>query len=84
MPYSKFFLAGIVLVGGIGLATLTRVSAQDEVAPSEPSHVEAIEGTSLKRVTLSERAAERLGIATAPVVEDEVDGKAQMLSLIHI
>ncbi|MBA3450693.1 MAG: hypothetical protein H0T18_05720, partial [Chloroflexia bacterium] len=78
MRHSNVLMAGIVLVGGIGLATLTRVSANDEAAPVEPSHVEAIEGTDLKRVTLSERAAERLGIETVPVVEEQADGKVQM------
>ncbi|MBA2598141.1 MAG: hypothetical protein H0V00_16065 [Chloroflexia bacterium] len=77
MRYSKLFMAGLVLVGSFGLATMSRVEAQDEAVPSEPSHVETIEGSDLKRVTLSERAAERLGIATAPVVADEGSGAGQ-------
>ncbi|MBX6342203.1 MAG: hypothetical protein IRY97_07075, partial [Thermomicrobiaceae bacterium] len=41
---------------------------------SEPAKVEEIPGTDLKRVTLSSEAAERIGIATAPVRDEQVGG----------
>lgn len=59
-------LAGIA-AGGCG--------ARPEATDSEagPAHVEPIEGSDLHVVTLTARAAERVGIATAPVVD--VDGR---------
>ncbi len=38
----------------------------------EPARLEEIEGSDLKRVILTEKAAERLGIETAPVLEEQV------------
>jgi hypothetical protein len=38
----------------------------------QPSYLEPMEGTDLKRVVLTEKAAERLGIQTTPVHEQEV------------
>ncbi len=79
MRSTKIVMAGIVLVGGLGLATMTRVAdTAGETAAGEPSHLEKIEGTDLGRITLSERAAERIGLATAPVAGEEIDGKSQM------
>jgi hypothetical protein len=39
-----------------------------------PSQVDKIEGSELSRVTLTERAAERIDLKTASVGEQEVDG----------
>jgi hypothetical protein len=39
-----------------------------------PAQVEKIEGSALSRVTLTERAAERIGLETASVREQELDG----------
>ena len=39
---------------------------------NEPAKVEPIEGTDLSRVILTEKAAERLGIETAPIGDAEV------------
>jgi len=47
-----------------GSSTPETASAQSD---SRPARLEPIRGTSLHRVILSERAAERLGIETAPV-----------------
>ncbi|MGH3927093.1 MAG: hypothetical protein ACRDTT_30205 [Pseudonocardiaceae bacterium] len=44
------------------------VSDKHEIV--EPATLEQVEGTDLKRVTLTQRAAERLGIQTAPVETD--------------
>jgi multidrug efflux pump subunit AcrA (membrane-fusion protein) len=44
----------------------------EEAGESEPAYVEAIEGTELNRVTLTEHAAQRLGIETAEVTEEMV------------
>ncbi|MGH8580961.1 MAG: hypothetical protein ACREVK_12875 [Gammaproteobacteria bacterium] len=51
-------------------------SAQKSDAPTkiEPATVEKIEGTELNRVTLTEKAMQRLDIQTAPVREEQVNG----------
>lgn len=58
----------LVAVLSPGLAACGRAMAeQDEVTDDPPAMVEPVEGTALSRVTLSQRAAERLGIQTAQV-----------------
>jgi hypothetical protein len=56
----------------LALATLAALLGACAPAPSEPTEpepavVEAIDGSVLKRVTLSDDAVERLGIETSPV-----------------
>ena len=55
----------VVLVG----LELTEREAEEDAAAggSEPAHVEPISGSALSRVTLTESAAERLGLETAPI-----------------
>jgi hypothetical protein len=79
MRRTNLFIAGIVLVGGLGLATtMNRVTATvEEAGHREPAIIEAVDGTSLYRITLSERGAERVGLETAPVAEEAVSGKIQ-------
>jgi hypothetical protein len=78
MRRTNLFLAGIVLVGGIGLVTMTQASATVDVpGHTEPATIEPIDGTSLYRMTLTDRAAERVGLETAPVAEQQVSGKIQ-------
>jgi CzcA family heavy metal efflux pump len=64
-----------VMVVILAIASLPlSACAQTPTAPEkvQPAHVEPIEGTDLKRVVLTEKAAERLGIETAPVREEQV------------
>ena len=55
------------------LASLLSACAQDSDMDEavEPAHLEEIEGSDLSRITLTERAAERLGIVTVRVREEE-------------
>ncbi len=62
--------AAALMVGGLGLAACSPV--EEEVALAEPSHVEEIEGSEFLQITLEERAAERLELQTAPVVEKKM------------
>ena len=51
-----------------------------EAVEGEPAVIiSPIEGTDLSRLTLSGRAAERLGIETVPVAEREVDGVPRLV-----
>jgi hypothetical protein len=45
----------------------------------EPAKVEEIEGSDFKRVTLTEKAAERLDVQTALVREEQVDGTQRLV-----
>jgi hypothetical protein len=72
----RFWFVALVLISALGLALYSRVAAQDEhdVGQSEPAYVEPIEGSSLSRIVLSERAAERIELATTPVADDASSG----------
>jgi len=63
--------AAALMVAGLGLAACGQ-AAEPEVTLEEPSHVEEIEGSEFLQVTLEERAAERLELQTAPVVEKKM------------
>jgi hypothetical protein len=50
-----------------------------KAASEKPALVEKIEGTELNRVTLTERAAQRLDVQTAPVREEQVNGTQRLV-----
>jgi hypothetical protein len=78
MRRTNLFIVGAVLVTGIGLATMTQVSATvEEAGHVEAATIEPIDGTSLYRLTLTDRAAERVGLETASIAEQQVGGKTQ-------
>jgi hypothetical protein len=65
MPCSGRWMVALPIVAGLQLsACQVKVSGADHVAPA---HIEHIEGTSLSRITLTPKAAERLGIETTAV-----------------
>lgn len=68
----------------VGLAALGLVTAACGSIPADAANepavvVEAIEGTDLKQVVLSESSAARLGVETAPVREELVDGASRLV-----
>ena len=70
-------LAGAVLAAcAVALLLLVASNSSSETAAVEEETgnvtVESIDGSELSRVTLSEEAAERLGIETAPITETDV------------
>jgi hypothetical protein len=70
--------AAAILMAGALVAGCTASSAGDVQA--EPAVVvEEIPGSDLERLTLSPRAAERLGIETVPVAEEEVAGEPRLI-----
>jgi hypothetical protein len=77
MQRSHTWMLVALIVAGLQLAAC----AQPSVAPPkiEPAKIESIEGSELKRVVLTERAAERLDIQTAPVSEEQVNGAQRMV-----
>ena len=62
-----------LIIAGLILSACGRTS--DTSSQGEPAEVERIEGSDLSRVILSAKAAERLGIQTAPVRIEEVERK---------
>ena len=64
-------IAGLQLAGcGPDIAKATKI---------EPAEVVPIEGTELNRLTLTEKAVERLDIHTAAVREEQVNGEQRMV-----
>jgi hypothetical protein len=75
MRYRNYWMVAVLMIGALSLVIFTRAFADEtETGYSEPAVVEPIEGTSLNRVTLSQKAAERLGIETAAAEDEEVSG----------
>jgi hypothetical protein len=73
--HRRFWFIGLVLISALGLALYSRVAAvEGEADQSEPAYVEPIEGSSLNRIVLSEKAAERIRVATTPVTDDTSSG----------
>jgi hypothetical protein len=62
----------VPLVAGLPLAACRQPAADAAQVHSQPATVEPVEGTSLSRVLLSPRAAERLGIETAAVRDTQI------------
>src|SRR3972149_10295237 len=60
----------ILIIAGLLLSDCTQTPPVGEKIV--PPHVESIEGTDLKRVVLTERAAERLNLQTSPLREEQV------------
>jgi hypothetical protein len=69
MRYRNLFLTGLLITAGLLLGACGSKSA--EVSKVEPAKVEEIEGSEFKRVVLTEKAAERIGIQTAAVGEGQ-------------
>jgi hypothetical protein len=69
----------IVILAALHVAACSQTQAADAPAKIEPAQVEAIEGTELNRLTLTEKAAQRLDIQTTQVKEEQVDGAQQLV-----
>jgi hypothetical protein len=65
-------MAVVLLTGALGLAACGGKPAT--TASEEISKVEPISGSTLKRLTLSQKASDRLGLQMAPVREAPVKG----------
>jgi hypothetical protein len=61
------------------LLPLSACSQHDSHAAhgEHPAQVDKIDGSELSRVTLTERAAERIGLETTAILEQDVDGSMQ-------
>lgn len=67
------FGAGVLFITTLQITACSPSSPAAAEKP-KPAIIEIIEGSDFKRVTLTEKAAERLGIQTAPVRTELIDG----------
>lgn len=82
MKSAKFLVSAIAIIAMLAIVAAFVVNRDDggkTAAHEEPAHVEAIEGSELSRVTLTQRAAERLDIQTAEVTEQAAGGATQLV-----
>ena len=63
----------------LAIVTLVACGAEEPPSKEEPAFVEKAEGSEFNRVTLTEKAAERLDIQSEPVRELESDGEMAMV-----
>ena len=73
MRHGKRWMVAILLAAGLGVTACTTASLETAGGgQSEDAKVDSVDGTGLKRVTLTSRAAERLAIRTVPVRQSPV------------
>ena len=75
------FYLGVVALAALGLQLTGCKKPASTYTKVQPAQVEAIEGSKHSRMTLTEKAMERIGVKTVPVQEFKaqgvVDAKAQ-------
>jgi hypothetical protein len=75
---SKRWIIVALLLIVLPLAACTRGESEESAAGGEePAMIEPVEGTDLSRITLTSKAAERIGVQTA-VVRSEEDAEISM------
>jgi hypothetical protein len=80
MKYLNHCLLVIVMIlTAMHVAACSQTQAADAPAKIQPAQVEQIEGTELNRLTLTEKAAQRLDLQTAQVREEQLDGSQRLV-----
>jgi len=77
MKYFKLLIVLVLLSASLLLTACAPAEAPEQEI--KPITLEPITGSDLNRLTLTEKAAERLGLETAPVVAEQVDGLDQLV-----
>lgn len=67
----------IAMLAALSLSACAPAAAPED--ENKPVTLEPIAGTDLNRITLTEKAAERLGLETAPVLTQQVDGAERLV-----
>ena len=75
---NRWMVVILVIVAALSLAACAQTSASTS-EKVQPAIVEPIEGTELNRLTLTEKAAQRLDIQTVQVREEQVDGAQRLV-----
>ncbi len=76
MAKHQYWMAALLMVAGLQLAGCA--AKPPAAAAEKPSHVDPIEGSKLKKVTLTEKAKTRLDIQTTAMLEEQVTRKRRV------
>ena len=74
---NRWMMVVLLIIAGLQLSACAQASAT--TTKNVPSKVEAIEGSDFKRVTVTEKAAQRLDIQTVPVRDMEINGAQRLV-----
>ena len=77
MRTSPYWIVILLIIAVLQSSACTNQSVESEKIM--PAQLEPIEGTDLKRVVLTEKAAERIDLQTAPVKEESVNGSNRIV-----
>lgn len=82
--WTTLWLAVVLIIAGLVLTKCTNISdTQAKLSGTstkiEPAEISKTEGSEFSRVVLSEKAAQRLDIQTAPVREQQVNGTPRLV-----
>lgn len=74
MQRNNLLLVSVLIAAGMTVSACTETGKPDahETKEMEPAHVEPVRGTDLHRVTLTEKAIERIDLGTQKVREQKV------------
>jgi hypothetical protein len=78
---ASLWVAVIAIVAALGFWTLQSVGPAESATSGagKPVTLEKVEGTDLTRLTLTERAVQRIGLATGDVAEQQIDGTTKLV-----
>ncbi|MFN8454787.1 MAG: hypothetical protein U0401_08985 [Anaerolineae bacterium] len=76
---NRWLVVILLILVVLSVAACAETSASNAPAKIQPAQVEKIEGTELNRVTLTEQAAARLDLQTAPIHEEQVNGTQRLV-----
>lgn len=69
MPYKNRFMVALLILAALQLSACQKHSGTHA---ERPAHVDTVEGTDLRRVTLTEKAMQRIALRTDQVREQKV------------
>lgn len=76
------WMVGVLIILVVLLLFYRRTQTSDTPVKTEPAVVESIPGTDFKRVTLTEKAYERLAIETEPVREERAPRTGRVQKIV--
>jgi hypothetical protein len=81
MKNGKYFIVAALIIALLGIWSLNAPKGEADTGDhEEPAVVEAIEGSDVSRVTLTQQASDRLGIQTGEIVETQVSGGTRLVA----